>query len=268
MRSRIFKFGALLAAASVASAMLIAQPGAPLAAPKKGGTLVIGMSQKPRHLNPAVQSGIATAVPGTQIFATPLRFDENWNPQPYLAESWEVADDGLSVTLKLREAKFHDGKPITSEDLAFSLMTVKENHPFKAMFAPVTAVETPDARTAVIKLEHPHPAILLAMSSALMVVIPKHVYGDGQDPKSHPANTQTVGSGAYKLVEFKPSTSSWSAIRTTSWTRGPTSTRSSSATTRTRPAWRSPSTRARSTCSPSSPAPATSRACRRTTTWW
>ncbi len=204
MRSRIVKFGVLLAAAGVASTMLVAQPGDALAAPKKGGTLVIGMSQKPRHLNPAVQSGIATAVPGTQIFATPLRYDENWNPQPYLAESWEVADDGLSVTLKLREAKFHDGKPITSEDLAFSLMTVKENHPFKAMFAPVTAVETPDPRTAVIKLEHPHPAILLAMSSALMVVIPKHVYGDGQDPKSHPANTQTVGSGAYKLVEFKP----------------------------------------------------------------
>ncbi|MCG8356381.1 MAG: ABC transporter substrate-binding protein [Kiloniellales bacterium] len=204
MRSRIFKIEAMLVAACIAGPALLAQSGDLFAAPKEGGTLVIGMTQKPRHLNPAVQSGIATAVPGTQIFATPLRFDENWNPQPYLAESWEVSDDGLSVTLKLREAKFHDGKPITSEDLAFSLMTVKENHPFKAMFAPVTAVDTPDARTAVIKLEHPHPAILLAMSSALLAVIPKHVYGDGQDPKSHPANSQTVGSGAYKLVEFKP----------------------------------------------------------------
>lgn len=58
--------------------------------PVKGGTLVIGSTQKPRHLNPAVQSGVATAVPGAQIFATPLRFDAEWNPQPYLAESWEV----------------------------------------------------------------------------------------------------------------------------------------------------------------------------------
>lgn len=174
-------------------------------AAERGGTLVIGETQKPRHLNPAVQSGTATAVPGAQIFATPLRFDENWNPQPYLAESWEVADDGLAVTLTLRaNAKFHDGKPITSEDVAFSIKTVQENHPFEAMFAPVTAVETPDARTAILKLSHPHPAILLAMSSALLPIIPKHIYGDGQDPKSHPANSAPVGSGPFKLVEFKP----------------------------------------------------------------
>ena len=61
--------------------------------PKSGGTLVIGTTQKARHLNPAVQSGIATAVPGTQIFATPLRFDANWEPQPYLAESWNISED-------------------------------------------------------------------------------------------------------------------------------------------------------------------------------
>jgi len=56
-------------------------------AQQQGGSLVIGTTQVPRHLNPAVQSGTATAVPGTQIFASPLRYDENWNPMPYLAES-------------------------------------------------------------------------------------------------------------------------------------------------------------------------------------
>ena len=58
--------------------------------PKKGGTLVWAIQGTPRHLNPAVQSGIATGQPGTQLFASPLRYDENWNPQPYLAESWKV----------------------------------------------------------------------------------------------------------------------------------------------------------------------------------
>ena len=171
-----------------------------------GGTLVAAIAQTPRHLNPAVQSGIATGGPGAQLFATPLRYDENWEPQPYLAESWEWSEDGLAMTLKLVEgAKFHDGKPITSEDVKFSLETIRANHPFKTMFAPVTDVETPDERTAVIKLSQPHPALLLAMSSQLMAIIPKHVYGDGQDPKSHPQNSQdVVGSGPFKLAEFKP----------------------------------------------------------------
>ena len=170
----------------------------------EGGTLVIASTQVPRHLNGAVQSGIATAVPSTQIFASPLRYDENWEPQPYLAESWSVSDDGLSVTLNLvGNAVFHDGRPVTSEDVAFSIMTTRDNHPFKSMFAPVETVETPDARTAVIKLSRPHPALLLALSPALAPVLPKHVFGDGRDPKSHPANGAPVGSGPFMLEEFR-----------------------------------------------------------------
>jgi peptide/nickel transport system substrate-binding protein len=66
-----------------------------------GGTLVMATTQVPRHFNGTVQSGLATAMPSAQIFASPLRYDDNWNPKPYLAESWDVAPDGMSVTLHL-----------------------------------------------------------------------------------------------------------------------------------------------------------------------
>ncbi|WP_370552851.1 ABC transporter substrate-binding protein [Cupriavidus basilensis] len=174
--------------------------------PKPGGTLVIGTTQSPRHLNGAVQSGIATAVPSTQLFASPLRFDDKWNPQPYLAESWKLAEDGKSLTLNLRHnAVFHDGKPITSEDVAFSIMTIKAKHPFQSMLAPVEKVDTPDAYTAVIRMSQPHPAILLAMSPALCPILPKHIYGDGREITTHPANSAgVVGSGPFRFAEFVP----------------------------------------------------------------
>ncbi|KIZ41925.1 MULTISPECIES: ABC transporter substrate-binding protein [Rhodopseudomonas] len=169
-----------------------------------GGTVVIGSTQVPRHFNGAVQSGIATALPSTQIFASPLRYDENWNPKPYLAESWETAKDGLSVTLHLvKNAVFHDGQPVTSADVAFSILTIKANHPFQTMLAAVDKVETPDPYTVVIKLSHPHPALLLAMSPALMPILPKHIYDDGKDIKSNPANLKPIGSGPFKLTEYK-----------------------------------------------------------------
>lgn len=193
--------------ATFAMATLIVMPQFAVSAnePSKGGTLIWAIQNMPRHLNPAVQSGIATGEPGTQLFAAPLRYDEDWTPQPYLAESWTTSDDGLMVTLKLvKGATFHDGEPIQSSDVAFSIKTVQENHPFKTMFAPVTSVDTPDAHTAVINLSKPHPALLLAMSSQLLPIIPEHVYGDGQDVKTHPANSEgVVGSGPFKLVEFK-----------------------------------------------------------------
>ena len=121
--------------------------------PKRGGTLIAALGNTPRVLNPAVQSGIVTGFPGSQLFASPLRYDEDWTPQPYLAKSWDVSDDGLTVTLHLVEnAKFHDGTPITSEDIAFSVDVIKAHHPFKSMFAPVQSVGTPDAHTAVLNL--------------------------------------------------------------------------------------------------------------------
>ncbi len=171
---------------------------------KSGRDLVAFIVQVPRHFNAAVQSGSATQIPAAQLFASPLLFDDKWNPQPYLAKSWKVSDDGLSVTLNLVEgATFHDGKPITSEDVAFSIMTIKKNHPFKSMFAPVEKVETPDPGTAVIRLSKPHPAILLALSQALCPIIPKHIFGDGQDIKTHPMNLKPIGSGPFKFVEYK-----------------------------------------------------------------
>ena len=175
--------------------------------PKHGGTLVLGTTQTPRHLNGAVQSGIATALPSTQIFASPLRYDDKWQPQPYLAESWKLAEDGKSLQLNLRKnVLFHDGKPVTSADVAFSIMAIKANHPFQTMLAPVEKVDTPDAYTATIRMSVPHPAIVLAMSPALCPILPKHIYGDGQDLKSHPRNTtDVIGSGPFRVTEFKPS---------------------------------------------------------------
>ncbi|MET3478893.1 peptide/nickel transport system substrate-binding protein [Variovorax sp. 1126] len=196
----------LLSATLMAASTLLPLPASAAEEPKRGGTLVIGSTQTPRHLNGAVQSGIATAMPSTQIFASPLRFDDKWNPQPYLAESWKLAEDGKSLTLKLRkDAVFHDGKPITSADVAFSIMAIKANHPFTTMMGPVEKVDTPDPYTAVIRMSVPHPAIVLAMSPALCPILPKHIYGDGQDLKNHPRNTtDVVGSGPFRVTEFKP----------------------------------------------------------------
>lgn len=174
--------------------------------PQRGGTLVLGSYQAPRHLNGAVQSGMATALPSTQLFASLLRYDDQWNPQPYLAESWEWSDDQKSFIVHLREdAVFHDGHPITSEDVAFSIMAIKENHPFKSMFDAVEQVDTPDPHTAVIRLRQAHPALTVALSPALAPILPKHIYGDGQDLMSHPRNTKdVVGSGPFKLKGFVP----------------------------------------------------------------
>ncbi len=193
--------------ASAAMAAVLAGGQAAAEDPVRGGTLVTVLGTNVRNLNSAVQSGIVTGFPGAQLFASPLRYDEDWTPQPYLAESWEVSADGLTVTLNLvKNAKFHDGTPLTSKDVAFSVDVIKNNHPFKSMFAPVESVDTPDDHTAILNLSKPHPALMLAMSGQLMSIIPQHIYGDVpiDEVKTHVRNNEnTVGSGPFKLVEYK-----------------------------------------------------------------
>lgn len=165
-------------------------------------TLIYGTGEVPRVLNPAVQSGLATATSGAQLFASPVLLTDSLEPKPYLASSWEESKDGKKVTLHLVEtAKFHDGVPITSEDVAFSLNVVKREHPFGAnLFGPVTSVDTPDEHTVVINLSRRHPALMTAMSPPFLPVIPKHIYDTDETVADHPQNSQKiVGSGPYRL---------------------------------------------------------------------
>lgn len=169
----------------------------------RGGTFKI-VYLEPTHLNPAIVSGTPTGVPGLQLFAGLLQFDENFKPKPYLAKKWEVSPDGKTYTFHLEKgATFHDGKPITSADVAFSLETVNKNHPFGvAMFRAVEKVDTSDPYVAVFRLKHPYPAFLAATHPLLLPVIPKHIYGQGEI-RQNPANVKPIGSGPFKFVDWK-----------------------------------------------------------------
>ncbi len=175
------------------------------AGPKRGGDYIIPVVQFPPHFNAAIKSGSELATPASRIFVALVQINENWEPEPYLAKSWEISPDGLTYTFHLLEGTtFHDGKPVTSKDVAFSLETTKKNHPFGPyMFGAVDRVETPDKYTAVIKLKQPHPALMIALSMPLMPILPEHVYGEAQGPiRKNPANIMAIGSGAFKVAEY------------------------------------------------------------------
>lgn len=176
------------------------------AEPKAGGTLTAFTSGY-RTLNAAVQSGAATGAPASQIFAGLVTVGTDYAIEPYLAESWEVSEDQLTVTFDLVDgATFHDGEPITGEDVKFSMEVVKANHPFgQNMFGHVTSIDTPEADKVVLHLDQPVPGLLMSLQPLLMPVLPKHIYDDGQDMKTHPRNMENVvGSGPFMVEENDP----------------------------------------------------------------
>lgn len=179
-------------------------PPSVLHAETERGELVIGLPGMPSHFNPAVLSGELTVSIGAQLFAGLTRLDHDGNAVPYLAQSWDVAPDGLSVLFHLRPgAVFHDGTPVTAADVAFSLLQCREYHPFRPMLTPVSAVETPDSLTVRVRLRHPYPTLPKVLTPALVPIMPRHVYGQGAPLPRHPANVAVVGSGPFRLESIE-----------------------------------------------------------------
>ena len=101
----------------------------PALASKANGILRIGWNQEPRTLNPmgsdTVQAG---TIMRNCLYDTLITRDENMNPAPMLAKSWETSDDGRVWTFNLIEgATWHDGKPLTSADIAFTFQYIIDN---------------------------------------------------------------------------------------------------------------------------------------------
>src|SRR5262249_27166964 len=95
------------------------------AAPPRGGTLVVAIPADPGHLTPAITTSGATHTAAELLYNGLLGRDERGNPQPELAESWQVEQGGAVYRFRLQEGvKWHDGQPFTPADVKFTFEEV------------------------------------------------------------------------------------------------------------------------------------------------
>ncbi len=180
-----------------------------------GGPLKLLWWQAPTLINPHFAIGTKDQE-GSRIFYEPLAaWDDEGNLLPVLAaeipsrESGTLAADGKSVTWKLKPGvKWHDGKPVTADDLVFNWQYAKD---------PATAtttigsykdikVEKVDDLTVRVLFDKPTPFWADAFVGTAGSIIPKHLFADyiGAKSRDAPANLVPVGTGPYKFAEFRP----------------------------------------------------------------
>ncbi|MGY4307894.1 peptide/nickel transport system substrate-binding protein [Bradyrhizobium sp. USDA 4369] len=172
--------------------------------PQRGGTLTAIIQPEPVILTSALNTAAPTGTVTGNIFDGLIDYDGDLKPIPALAERWETAPDGLTITFHLRKnVSWHDGKPFTAADVKWTLENVwKKLHPRnQATFAKVTAVDTPDDHTVILRLSEPSIAILSSVNSNGAQVLPKHLY-EGTDILSNPYNNKPVGTGPFVFKEW------------------------------------------------------------------
>jgi peptide/nickel transport system substrate-binding protein len=166
-----------------------------------GGTLRYGIAGAPDSLNPGLALLSEAFVLFELTYDTPISIDPDGTYQPELATDWSVSDDGLTWTMHLVDnAVFHDGTPMTSEDVKFTLETYRDNleFPYQSSYPDVfTSIEAPDPTTLVLTTEEPVGNFEYRM--VFMYVLPKHIW-ENEDPLTFD-NAEMIGTGSFSLLE-------------------------------------------------------------------
>ena len=195
--SGILLFLFLLAFSSITSAQTTAE------------RLRIGVTDDESTINPYTY---VTGYPGWNLlllqYDTLYQFDADGVPQLWLANSAEKSEDGLTVTLGLRDDVFwQDGEQFTAEDVVFTVNFFKEyNHGrFTRDLSAVESAEADGDFSVIFTLSAPDPSLEMA-TFADVPIMPKHIWEDFGDPNAEDAEFTidlNVGTGPYKLVEYE-----------------------------------------------------------------
>lgn len=185
---RMWKAAALFATAlTVLAGVLVPATGGPAETPKRGGTLNATFSSDPAHLDPhrgtTAQNFIPLVYNGLVRFktGTEVRVDE-YIIEPDLAERWEVSQDGLVYTFRLRRGvRFHDkppvnGRELTSDDVVWSLERMLADDPEnikRDLFSVIKSYAAPDRYTVRITLAEPFAPLLDNLATVFASIVPR-----------------------------------------------------------------------------------------------
>lgn len=147
-------------------------------------------------MNAQFSSAPISQVMSAQMMDTLIFLSDDYQLSPGLAESWDLSEDGLVLTLKIRQGvNWHDGEPFTAEDVKFNFDEIVPLQVYGSPLAErIESTEIVDDSTVVVTLNAPYGPLIEAIATQFM--IPKHIY-EGTDYLTNPANNEPVGTGPF-----------------------------------------------------------------------
>jgi len=153
------------------------------------------IESSPASLDPRIGTDAQAEHIDSLLFDALVRRDEHFGLQPFLATSWETPDP-LTWVFHLRTGvRFHDGRPLTSRDVKWTIDSLFNGTVISVKagsFTTLDHIDAPDPATVVFHLKKPDPALPFNLCDGAMGIVP---YGAGRDFGRHP-----VGSGPFQFV--------------------------------------------------------------------
>jgi len=178
---------------------------------RTGGRLVYGLTLSPSGIDPHINASAELGIPLTSVYDTLVyrKLDASVEAKeqfvPGLAESWEISDDGLTYTFRLRgDVSFHDGTSFNAEAVRANIERIvnPDTGSQKAVFllGPFDSVEVIDEYSVAIHLSAPYAPLLDGLAQVYLGMASPAALADwGKDYQFH-----QVGTGPFRFAEYVP----------------------------------------------------------------
>jgi|TARA_B110000196_G_C21148682_1_gene668213 peptide/nickel transport system substrate-binding protein len=165
--------------------------------------LINAMSAEPSNLIAMIAGDAASSAISSKIFNSLIKYDDDLNYAPDIAESWKISKDQKTITFKLKKGLvWSDNKPITSKDVMFTWKLItnpKTRTPYASDYLLVKKASTPDDFTFEVTYEDNYAPALDTWAS--LNILPQHILKD-EDINNTYFSREPLGSNYYKLSDW------------------------------------------------------------------
>lgn len=155
----------------------------------------------PKTLNPINNNNKSVGYILGLVYDSLFTIDSNYNAVPQLVKEYRIASDGKSIDIKLKDANWHNGKPVTSEDVEFTINLIKtsEDSSYKPLVENISSVYSSDSKNLTINFNNSYAFSVDSLT--FPIVSEESLYQASKNDLNDYKNNM-VGSGAYKISKF------------------------------------------------------------------
>ncbi|CEQ09549.1 solute-binding lipoprotein [[Clostridium] sordellii] len=155
----------------------------------------------PKTINPINNTDQSVGYVMDLVYDSLFTIDSNYNAVPQLVESYSILSDGKSMEVKLKDAKWHNGNPITSSDVAFTVNSINSSQtsPYKALIGNISDISVIDSKNFRINFKSPNA---FSIDTLIFPIVSKDALSGLSSKDLDEYKNNMVGSGPYKISKY------------------------------------------------------------------
>ena len=157
---------------------------------------------KPTTINPVLNNDKSVAYIMNLVYDGLFTIDQNYNTVPQLVEKYSIGSDGKSINIKLKDAKWHDGKSVTSSDVKFTIELIQKNSdsPYNIFTNNISSVRIANSKEFTINFKEQYA---FSKDTLIFPIVSQNILSGKSSDEILTNGNNLIGNGPYKIENMK-----------------------------------------------------------------